>query len=158
MGNIRDLFKRNLARLREPKFTQRELAPEIEMDPRGYQKYESGEVWPPPERIDLIAKKLEIEPWELFADPDSEQNPAKVISSLKTKATEQAIALGELALEIRRLRLEVENLRNQMPSPIQQALLIEINNRKFSVERALRFVRGEIRSLDESKKPGGSFT
>jgi transcriptional regulator with XRE-family HTH domain len=66
MENSRDIFTANLRRLRKSKkLSQDALAQLLGITLNGFQKYESGESFPPPERLDALARALSVEPWEL---------------------------------------------------------------------------------------------
>lgn len=67
MVNTKEIFISNLRKFRRNKFRTQELFAEaIGFSIRGYQKYEQGEVSPTVEILELLAEKLECNPWDLI--------------------------------------------------------------------------------------------
>lgn len=68
------MFAVNLRRLRNGrKISQAEAAHGAGVNVRTYQKYESGEVFPGPEKIRKLAKTLNISQADLFTSTDQEE-------------------------------------------------------------------------------------
>jgi transcriptional regulator with XRE-family HTH domain len=76
---MRETFIANLRKLRKlADITQNDLADRVKVSHRSYQSYESGEVFPPPETIEDIARALNCQLGELFGlgKEDDQISPA----------------------------------------------------------------------------------
>lgn len=103
LKKTRDIFKTNLTEMRKALFKrQADFAPLVGMELRGYQKYESGETWPQPERLDLMGQHLGCSPWQLLRDPESIPTHEKSPSSMLKVMAEQQAEIERLQADLKK--------------------------------------------------------
>lgn len=116
-GSIRENFKANLKYYRKQKgLSQEKLSEIIGFGETYITELESRHKFPKPETIDLIAQKLEVEPYQLFIAPDQrdsrrrEQEQAAIKSVAENLSARLSRLLKDKMLEEVSDTMKQENL------------------------------------------------